>query len=68
MGRWIIALGCTLIVIGAIMHFAPGIVNWVGKLPGDIHIETGRTKLYIPITSMVLLSIILTILINLIRR
>jgi len=57
-----------LVVIGAILHFAPWLLNWFGKLPGDISIETERSKIFIPVTSMVVLSIILTVLINLFRR
>ena len=68
MGRWIIATGFILIVIGIILHFAPWLLNWFGRLPGDIRIETERSKIFIPITSMVLISIILTVLINLFKR
>jgi H+/Cl- antiporter ClcA len=68
MGRWIIIAGLILVVIGAILHFAPWLLNWFGKLPGDISIETERSKIFIPVTSMVVLSIILTVLINLFRR
>ena len=68
MARWIITAGIILIVIGVILHFAPWLINWFGKLPGDIRIETERSKVFIPITSMVILSIILTILINLLKR
>jgi len=68
MARWIITAGIILIVIGVTLHFAPWLINWFGKLPGDIRIETERSKVFIPITSMVILSIILTILINLLKR
>jgi Protein of unknown function (DUF2905) len=68
MGRSLILAGCILIVFGAILHFAPWLLNWFGRLPGDIRIETGRSKIFIPITSMVVVSIILTLLINLFKR
>jgi len=68
MGRWIIIAGIILIIIGAIMQFAPGLLNWFGRLPGDIRIETENTRIHIPFTSMVIVSILLTLLINLIRR
>ncbi|MCX5811880.1 MAG: DUF2905 domain-containing protein [Proteobacteria bacterium] len=64
MGRWIITAGLILVVIGIILHFAPWLLNWFGKLPGDIRIETERSKIFIPIKSMAVLSIILTVLIN----
>lgn len=68
MGRWIITAGVILIVIGAIVHFAPGAFSWFGKLPGDINIESERGNVFIPITSMIIVSIVLTILINLFKR
>ncbi|HNQ19401.1 MAG TPA: DUF2905 domain-containing protein [Smithellaceae bacterium] len=68
MARWLIIAGIILIVSGLIYQFAPWLINWFGKLPGDIRIETVRSKIFIPIVSMILLSIIITILINLFRR
>ena len=68
MGRWFITAGFILVVVGAILHFAPWMLNWFGKLPGDIRIESGRTKVFIPITSMVLLSLLLTLIINIFKR
>lgn len=67
MARWFIIAGIILVVIGLILWFAPSLVNWFGKLPGDIRIEKENSKVFIPITSMLLISIILTIIVNLIR-
>ena len=68
MGKWIIYLGLALVVIGAIIQYAPWAVNWFGKLPGDIRIETGRTRVFIPLTSMIVVSLVLTVVFNLFRR
>lgn len=68
MARWIMIIGALLLVVGAILHFAPWALNWFGKLPGDIRIETERGKIFIPISSMVIVSIVLTVLINLFKR
>jgi len=68
MGRWIMISGLLLVIIGAVLQFTPWLLNWFGRLPGDIHIETDRSKIYIPITSMVIVSLLLTLLINLFRR
>ena len=68
MGKWIIYLGLVLVVIGAIVQYAPWAVSWFGKLPGDIRIGTGRTRIFIPLTSMILVSIVLTVIFNLFRR
>jgi hypothetical protein len=60
--------GALLIVIGALLHFAPWSLNWFGKLPGDIRIETEQGKLFIPITSMLIVSVVLTVLLNIFKR
>lgn len=68
MGRWLILAGAVLVVLGLILNYAPGLLNWFGKLPGDIRIESERGKFFVPITSMVIVSVVLTVLINLFRR
>jgi len=64
MARWLIISGVVLVVIGLVLQFAPGLINWVGKLPGDIRYETEHTKIFIPITTMIIISLVLTLLIN----
>ena len=47
---------------------AAGAFNWFGRLPGDVRIEGERTRVYVPLVSMLLLSLVLTILLNLFLR
>jgi hypothetical protein len=68
MARWLMISGALLLVIGALIHYAPWTLGWFGKLPGDIRIESEHSKVFIPITSMVIISIILTVLINIFKR
>ena len=68
MARWFIVAGVVLVVIGLILHFAPGLVQWFGKMPGDLNWRSERTQVFVPITSMIILSVVLTILINLFNR
>ncbi len=68
MTRWLMIIGALLLVIGALLHFAPWSLNWFGKLPGDIRIETEQGKVFIPITSMLIISVVLTILVNFFKR
>ncbi|MEA3405797.1 MAG: DUF2905 family protein [Pseudomonadota bacterium] len=68
MGRWFIYAGLLLVVIGLILQFAPNLFNWFGRLPGDINSESENGRVFIPITSMIIISIILTILINIFKR
>ncbi len=66
-GRLLIGMGVVLIVIGAVLAFA-GRVPWLGRLPGDILIERENVRIFIPIGTMLLLSLILTVIANLVAR
>lgn len=68
MARWMIMVGLLLLLAGIVLEFAPWLVGWFGKLPGDIRIESGRSRVFIPITSMVVISVVLSIIVNLFRR
>ncbi len=68
MAKWFIILGVILLLIGAALQFAPWLLSWFGKLPGDIRIRTDSTSVFIPITSMILVSLVLTLLLNLLNR
>ena len=67
-GKLLATVGVTLLVIGLIINYAPWLISWFGKLPGDIRIEDERKWVFIPITSMLIVSVILTIIINLFFR
>lgn len=68
MAKWLMAAGVLLLLLGVALHYAPGLLNWFGKLPGDIRIESEHSRTFIPITSMIVLSVVLTVLVNLFRR
>ena len=68
MGRWFIYAGAALIVIGLLLHFLPNLFHWFGRLPGDINSESENGRLFIPITSMIIVSVVLTVLINIFKR
>jgi hypothetical protein len=61
-------IGMILLVAGAILFFMGERIRWLGHLPGDIRIEKGNFRFYFPLTTMVLLSLIITLIINIIRK
>ena len=67
-GKYIIVFGLLVVVIGAIVYFFHDKLHWLGRLPGDIRIEKENFRFYFPITTMILFSVLLTILVNLIRK
>jgi hypothetical protein len=65
-GLWIVFGGICLIVIGILAY--SGGMNWFGRLPGDIRYESERTGVYIPIVSMLLVSLALSLILYLARK
>ncbi|TVR02348.1 MAG: DUF2905 domain-containing protein [Desulfovibrionales bacterium] len=68
MPRLLIIAGLLLVAVGLVWHFAPWLLNWFGRLPGDIRYESERTRFFFPITSMLIVSIVVSLLLNLFRR
>ncbi len=56
--------GAVLLVVGALVRFVPGLFSWFGNLPGDIRIEGQGSRVFIPITSMIIVSVFLTLVVN----
>jgi glycerol uptake facilitator-like aquaporin len=67
-GKMLTIIGVVLFVIGLAVSYAPWLVNWFGRLPGDIHIQNEKSFVFIPIVSMLIVSIILTLIVNLFFR
>jgi hypothetical protein len=65
-GLLIVAIGVAAVLVGVAVYF--GAFGWFGNLPGDIRIETENTRVFIPITSMLVLSIALSALLSLLRN
>jgi hypothetical protein len=67
LGRLLIITGGGLLLLGLILLLA-GRIPGLGQLPGDISVERGNFRFYAPLGTMVVLSIILTIVINIVAR
>lgn len=66
-GRTLIILGIVIIALGALLTFG-GKIPWLGHLPGDIYIQRGRFNLYFPITTCIVISILISLVLYLFRR
>lgn len=68
-GKYMILIGATLILIGVVVYFFGDKFSWLGRLPGDIRIE-GKAGggFYFPVVTCIVISLILNLLIVLIRR
>lgn len=67
-GRLLIIIGLAIAFIGLLLLLAVRYFPWLGNLPGDFRFENGNTKIYVPLATMILVSILATILLNVFFR
>lgn len=65
-GKMLIYLGIAMVIIGAFWHFGGKFLP-LGRLPGDIHYESGNTSFHFPIVTCIVVSIFLNIILRLFR-
>lgn len=65
LGKVLVIMGLALVLLGLLLW---GKLPFLGQLPGDIRIEKGNYVIYIPITSMLLVSAVLSLIFTLFRR
>lgn len=65
-GLVVVVLGAVVIVVGLLIML--GGLSWFGRLPGDIRIERDGISVYVPITSMIVVSVVLSLLSWILRR
>ncbi|RKH07738.1 DUF2905 domain-containing protein [Corallococcus carmarthensis] len=58
-GLMLVAVGLGLVVVGLLVW--AGAFSWFGRLPGDIRVESGHTRFYAPLASMLLISVLLSL-------
>lgn len=66
-GKTIIIIGLVMVVIGVVMVFG-GKLFGLGRLPGDIMIQKENFSFYFPVVTCIILSILLTIILNILAR
>lgn len=68
MAKILISVGLILVLLGIVWQFAPGLLNWFGRLPGDIHIKKPHGEVFIPVTSMLVVSVVISLVLWFFRR
>jgi DUF2905 family protein len=66
LGILIVALGVAAVLVGLLVM--AGGLGWFGRLPGDVRMGSGNVRVYVPITSMLLVSVVLSLVFWLVRR
>jgi hypothetical protein len=65
-GLFIVAVGVAAIFVGLLV--TTGALSWFGRLPGDIRYSSGNTRVFFPITTMILVSVVLSLVMFFVRR
>ena len=65
-GLLVVIIGVCVIVLGLLIY--SGALSWFGRLPGDIRFGSERTRVFIPITSMIIVSLVLSLILYVLRR
>ena len=67
-GKYIIASGIIIVIAGMLIYFFHDYFKWLGKLPGDIRIENENFRFYFPFATMIVISILVSIIVNIFKR
>jgi hypothetical protein len=71
LGKILVGFGVVMIVVGGLLLVAGNLAGkapWIGRLPGDIYIERGNWRIYFPLATSILISIVLTLILSLFGR
>ena len=66
--KLLIGAGIVLIAAGLLAWVLQGKLNWLGRLPGDIRIERDNFRFYFPVTTLILVSVLLNLIIWAVRK
>jgi hypothetical protein len=64
----LIAIGAGIVVLGLVLRYFPCLFSWFGNLPGDIRRETENATVFIPITSMLVVSVVGSLIFSVLSR
>lgn len=65
-GKWLILAGIALVLIGLLAQ--AGLLSWLGRLPGDIHVERPGFSFHFPLTTMIVVSVVFSLILQIVRR
>lgn len=68
LGKWLIGIGGLILLAGIIVYLFGDKLGWLGHMPGDIRIEKENYRFYFPITTMIIISIVLSLVLTLLAK
>jgi hypothetical protein len=68
LGKWVLILGLGITAVGGVLWVAGRLGLHLGQLPGDFRFETGGVTCFVPLATSILVSLALTVILNLVLR
>ncbi|HJZ80551.1 MAG TPA: DUF2905 domain-containing protein [Pyrinomonadaceae bacterium] len=65
-GLLVVVAGVCIVIAGLLIY--AGAFSWFGRLPGDIRYQSDKVQVYVPVVSMLIISVVLSLLFYLLRR
>lgn len=67
-GKYIILIGCAVVLVGVLIYFFHDKLHWIGRLRGDIRVEKENVRFYFPITTMIIFSVLVSLVIWVVKK
>lgn len=64
LGKYLILIGAVILVLGIFIYFFNGSLKWFGHLPGDIRIERDNFRFYFPLTTLILINLVIYLIVK----
>ena len=64
LGKYLILIGAVILVLGIFIYFFGGNLKWLGHLPGDIRVERDNFRFYFPLTTLILINLIIFLIVK----
>jgi hypothetical protein len=61
-GKYLMIIGGAVLILGIIIYFFGGSLKWLGHLPGDIRVERENFRFYFPLTTLILINLLIYLL------
>jgi hypothetical protein len=68
MGKTIFLVGLALSGLGLLLWWKPDVFSWFGHLPGDVRVERENFRFFMPLTSMILVSLALNLILRILQK
>jgi hypothetical protein len=61
-GKFLMIIGGAVLILGIVIYFFGGSLKWLGHLPGDIRVERENFRFYFPLTTLILINLLIYLL------